>query len=167
MKKEDVLVVCGLNANTTRKMNNDETPNRWYIHSSEEIIKKIQAKIDTGAFSKIVFVDSDVSIFTFKETSKMNIKMYGKNLFSSENEISIIDHDGQVQVFNGDQFDFLLPPKTYNLNIAGIDLVGILSSSVVELSKANYYIAFNPSLVKSYKDVTYQRVKGHCRIEKG
>lgn len=166
MKKEEIIIVCGLNSNTTNKINTDGTPNRWYIYSSDDIIKKIQAKLDTGFYSKIVFVDSDPSIFVFKETSKMNIKVFGKSILSAENEISILTHNNEIEVFNGNNFDFILPPNMYNVNVAGIDLVGILSNTVVDLSSLNYFILFNPSLVKSYKDVTYSRIKGHCKIEK-
>lgn len=164
--KDEALVIFGLNNNTACKTNDDGTLNKWYIYSSEEIIQKIQQKIDEGNFSKVIFVDSDSSLFNFTQTLKMNIKVFGKGLFSVENEITIIDHDGNVLPFNGNQLDFLLPPDKTNMSVAGIDLVGLLSNSVVDLSNMKYYITFNPTLVKSYKDVTYSRIKGFCKIEK-
>ena len=96
----------------------------------------------------------------------MNIKVFGNKLLSVENEINIKDHDGNVMAFNGDQFDHLLPSDKTNLTVSGIDLVGVLSNSVIELNSCNYHITFNPTLVKSYKDVTYTKIKGFCKIEK-
>jgi hypothetical protein len=165
-KKEEVLVVFGMNPNTTNQINKDGSVNRWFISSSPEIVQKIQAKINLGLFDKVVFVDSDPSIFVFKETAKMNIKVFGNKLLSVENEITIRDYDENSLIFNGDQFDHILPSDKTNITVSGIDLVGLLSNSVVELNACNYHITFNPTLVKSYKDVTYSRIKGFCKIEK-
>jgi hypothetical protein len=165
--KEEVLIIFGLNENTTKKNNENGTANRWYIYSTSEIVEKINAAVNSGRFSKIILVESDISVFNFENhKSNMNIKVFGKNFLSSENEITIWDKEDQSMIFNGDNFDFLLPPGTFNLNVAGVDLVGLLSSSIVELSALKYYITFNPSLVKSYKDVTYSRIRGFCKIEK-
>jgi hypothetical protein len=166
MKKEDVLLIVGLNPNTTSKVNEDGSPNRWYIYSTEEIVAKIQQKINEGLYSKLVFVDSSPSMFVFPESKKMNIKVFGKSILSAENEITIIDHEGETIYFNGNQFDFLLPPATTNISVSGVDLVGLLSNTVVDLNSLRYYITLNPTLVKSYKDVTYGKVKGYCKIEK-
>lgn len=56
------------------------------------------------------------------------------------NELILNTHDGEQLYMNGDQLDFVLPPKNFEIHIAGIDINGIMKSVIDKLLDLGYKV---------------------------
>lgn len=163
-KKEEVLIVVGLNRSTIESTLSNGTVNRWKIEAGNIILEKVLDLMDQKNFSKVVFFESDKDYINFDLKKTMCIKKHGDSFLSKDNELVIYNHEYEEIFLNGDQFDFILPPDKTKVTVVGIDLLCSLSNTVVELSNIGYHVTVYPFLIKAYKDVTYDKIKGKCQI---
>lgn len=155
MKK--ALIIFGIN---------DETiSDKWGISSIKTILEKINDFVSSGDFSKIVLVDSS-NYYSFNKYSIVNIKKFNNPLFSNENELKILSHDNEEILLNSNQIDYILPVNEYKITVAGLDLLGSLSDGIKDLNKIGYHITVHPNLIKAWKNITYDKIRGLCQISK-
>lgn len=149
--KKVVLVVAGItdtlcSSNSRKKIRNNEE----LVSKVKNVIKRVNDSNYTALvnFSYPSDPMKDVNVFEdYPETRVVNIKIHSNSFIRKDNEIAIMDHDGNELLFNGDDFSFLFRPEEYDVYLCGIDLNGIFTNTIKELLDQGYSVkAFSDCL---------------------
>ena len=150
-KKKVALIVAGvgdtlLSNNSRKKIKNNEN----FVERVKDVIETVTENNYTALINFYYPSDTfkDVKVFSkYPKTRKVDIKIHSNSLLQKDNEISIIDHDDQELLYNGDDFTFFFRPEEYDVYLCGIDLNGIYSNSIKELLDKGYKVkAFSDCL---------------------
>lgn len=161
--KKFVLIIAGIGdalcSDNSRKK----------IKSNKELVEKVNKTLEhltkeSTNYSVVNFhypsdTLKDVNVFKDVPSTKLvNLKIHADSLLAKDNEMTIIDHDGEELLFNGDNFDFIFRPEEYEVYICGIDLHGILKKTIEELLDKGYKVALFSNCLNAmpatYKYVT-------------
>lgn len=154
MKKTAVIVVgvgdTMLSNTSHRKLKNNQEIIAKINTALEHIKKspKAHGVVDANYSSD---TKDHVNVFeSFKKTQVVKLNLNSTTLLHKNNEIVILDVDGEELRFNGDQLDFLLRPSEYDLVILGIDLHGMVAESIRELLAKGYKVSLLKDALSSY-----------------
>lgn len=93
------------------------------------------------------------------DTKGVNIKLFNRNLFSSENMMSINTYEGDIRDVSMNGFDYIFQPDEFVIHICGIDMNGIFIEAVKELTELGYTVYVYDSLMKSFSSNTIKFLK--------
>lgn len=101
----------------------------------------------------------DVTPFNaVKDTRLINVVLNSNRLLDISNEISFKNHDGDDVLFNGNDLDFIIPPKDFEIHVCGVDINGVFKPVLQELLAKGYKVYLYSDMIKRYKD-TEQFIK--------
>lgn len=86
------------------------------------------------------------------ETRLLNVVLNSNKLLDISNEISMKDAQGDTLLFNGNDLDFLLPPKDFEFHIVGVDMNGIYQDIIKSLLEKGYKVFLYSDMIKRYRE---------------
>ncbi len=144
--KKFVVIVAGIGdalcSDSSRKKirNNNELVEK--VKSTLEFLTKDQTNYSIVNFHYPSDTLKDVNVFKdYPNTKVVDMKIHSDTLIVKDNEMTIIDHDGEELLFNGDSFDFIFRPEEYEVYICGIDLHGILKKTIEDLLEKDFKVS--------------------------
>lgn len=124
-----------------------------------ERIKTLITNTGTKVFSAYVNSvqnnDRNNVVNLFEKTSLpvIQFKSHVPDQFNVYNSFEIKELDGGARVINATDFDFILPPKNYEIHICGADFYGSLEKLVQDLLVLGYTVRVYNDLIKRHKSV--------------
>lgn len=85
-------------------------------------------------------------------TRLINVVLNSNSLLNISNEVSLINDEKEVMLFNGNELDFLAPPKDFEIHIIGVDVNGIYKQIIPELLEKGYKVYLYSDMIKRFKD---------------
>ena len=154
MHKNKLLLVSGL----------DDTffsPNsrRHLIHGAElgnKIIKHITNSPDQYyGYINLALPTAywkEIQPFTaVKDSRLVHITLNSNSILHISNEIALPTVEGP-KLFNGNDLDFILPPKDYEIHIVGVDINGYFKGIIQDLLAKGYKVYLYSDMIKRFKD---------------
>lgn len=102
--------------------------------------------LDINPFSKVL------------PTRLINVVLNSAKLLDVSNEIALKNIEQEVALFNGNDLDFILPPKDFEIHICGVDINGIYKTVIQELLDKGFKVYLYSDMIKRYKE-TEQFIK--------
>lgn len=94
-----------------------------------------------------------VNLFEHTLNPVINFKNIVPDQFNVYNSFTINELDGGTRTINATDFDFILPPKHYEIHICGADFYGSLEKLVNDLLALGYVVRVYNDLIKRHKSV--------------
>ena len=95
----------------------------------------------------------DVTPFdTVNKKRLINVVLNSNSLLNISNEVSLENQEGEVMLFNGNDLDFLVPSKDFEVHIVGVDVNGIYKQIIQELLEKGYKVYLYSDMIKRFKD---------------
>lgn len=123
----------------------------------DKIVKHIQENI--GEYYGVVNLTtpteywSEVTPFTpVKDTRLINVLLNSNKFLDISNEISLKNQEGEALLFNGNDLDFILPSKDYEIHICGVDMNGIYQDIIKSLLEKGYKVYLYSDMIKRYRE---------------
>lgn len=96
---------------------------------------------------------SEVKPFeSVKDTRLINVVLNSNKLLDISNEISLKNIENETLLFNGNDLDFLLPSKDYEIHICGVDMNGIYQNIIQTLLDKDYSVYLYSDMIKRYRE---------------
>lgn len=155
MTQKTLVIVAGagdtmLGDNSFRKLKNN-TEVRQKISTALEHISKLQKSVGVVDLNYPSDTQEEVKVFKpFRNTKVVSLNLNTQELIHKNNELVILDLDGQELRFNGDQFDYIFRPEEYEIILMGIDLHGVLSESIKTLLDKGYRVKLLKDALSTY-----------------
>lgn len=115
----------------------------------------------TGVVNVTIPADTTKTVNVFagrRPQSVSKLTLYSDaSLLHVNNELKILSVDQEELLFNGNQFDFIFPPKDYEIHVCGLDVNGVMVSSIKELLDLNYTVKLYSGSIKPHKN-TYKQI---------
>lgn len=95
----------------------------------------------------------DVTPFeTVNPNRLINVVLNSNSLLNISNEVSLVNNEKEVMLFNGNELDFIVPPKDFEIHIVGVDVNGIFKQIIPELFEKGYKVYLYSDMIKRFKD---------------
>lgn len=104
--------------------------------------------------SNIVNVDKNL-----QPTKIINLKLCTDQFLHVNNELSLTDYEGDTMLFNGNQLDFIIRPKDFDIHICGIDINGVFIDAIDSLLDLGYYVTVYSDMIKPFSKKTIMHIK--------
>lgn len=97
---------------------------------------------------------AEVKPFTpVQDTRLINVVLNSNKFLDVSNEISIKDSESNKPLlFNGNDLDFLLPSKDFEIHIVGVDMNGIYQDIIKTLLEKSYKVFLYSDMIKRYRE---------------
>jgi len=96
---------------------------------------------------------SEVQPFTpVAPTRLINVLLNSNKFLDVSNEISLKNVDKEPMLFNGNDLDYLIPSKDYEVHICGVDINGIYQDVIKSLLDKGYKVYLYSDMVKRYRE---------------
>lgn len=123
----------------------------------EKVINHIEANIDQyyGVINLTTPTEywSEVQPFTPVKNSRLiNVVLNSTKFLDISNEISVKDTNNETLLFNGNDLDFLLPSKDFEIHIVGVDMNGIYQDIIKSLLDKGYKVYLYSDMIKRYRE---------------
>lgn len=123
----------------------------------EKITKHIQNNIDQyyGVINLTTPTEywSEVQPFSPVKNSRLiNVVLNSNKFLDISNEISVKDTNNESLLFNGNDLDFLLPSKDFEIHIVGVDMNGIYQDIIKTLLDKGYKVYLYSDMIKRYRE---------------
>lgn len=156
MKKNIILLTIGVGDFFFSPSHNSK------VVKQEEFVSKVETILKKNQYSCVVNVstpnDSTNVVNVFKDLRKQSVAklvVHADQFLHPTNELSFTSIDNDQLLFNGNDFDFILPPKDYDIHVLGIDINGIFNPAISELIKLGYNVTLYSDAIKPFKN-TYK-----------
>jgi len=87
-----------------------------------------------------------------KDSRLINVVLNSNKLLDISNEISLKNVEKETLLFNGNDLDFLLPSKDYEIHICGVDMNGIYQNIIQTLLEKDYSVYLYSDMIKRYRE---------------
>lgn len=123
----------------------------------DKITKHIQSNIDQyyGVINLTTPTEywSEVQPFSpVKDSRLINVVLNSNKFLDISNEISVKDANNEALLFNGNDLDFLLPSKDFEIHIVGVDMNGIYQDIIKSLLDKGYKVYLYSDMIKRYRE---------------
>lgn len=114
--------------------------------------------------------DSNKDINVFKQLPKSRVidyKLFVPSILDVYNSFEVIEKDGSIKLINASDFDFILPPSTYEIHICGVDINGFFKPMIDTLLSKGYTVYLYSDMIKRFKNTEAEIVslKNHKNFE--
>ena len=110
-------------------------------------ISKMLSEMTT--FNKDEFNALLLSDFTKKgRSNSINLDNY----LDVVNEVKLVEEDNSSLLLNGNQLDYILPSKDFEIHLCGVDINGVYVNFIKELLEKGYVVYLYSDLIKRYRD---------------
>lgn len=106
--------------------------------------------------------DTETNVNVYKQIPHqkiINFKLCTDQLLHVNNELSITDHHGDIMLFNGNQFDFIVRPQDYDIHICGIDINGIFIDAIDSFLRLGFSVTVYSDVIKPFSKKTINHIK--------
>lgn len=140
---------------------------RRYIPHKSELSSKIAGHIKTHMDKYYGVVNlafptahyKDINPFESVPKSRLvNIVLNSNSLLNVSNELALPTQTGP-KLFNGNDFDFILPSKDFEIHIVGVDVNGYFKNVIKELLDRDYKVFVYSNMIKRFT-ATEEIIKG-------
>lgn len=154
MQKNKILLVSGI-ADTFFSPHS-----RRKLEYGFELAEKIQTLVDNtsnyfGFINLTIPTDknNDVYVFKNKRTQRViNLTLHSEKLLDVVNEVKLVEEDNSSLLLNGNQLDYILPSKDFEIHLCGVDINGVYVNFIKELLEKGYVVYLYSDLIKRYRD---------------
>lgn len=144
------------------------TESQRLINNGPELFNKVHSILkDSGSvLGAYVSVNNPADTFRYinfnnivPQTKIINFKLCSNEFLHLNNEISLTDYSNDTMLFDGNQLDFILPPKDYDIHICGIDINGVFINAINSLIKLGYSVTVYSDAIKPFSKRTILHIK--------
>lgn len=116
----------------------------------------------TGVVNISIPADSNRHVNVFKNrkpSSVSKLVLYtDESLLHGNNELTILTSDQNEElVYHASHFDFIFPPKDYEIHVCGLDVNGLMVPSIKELLNLGYTVKLYSGSIKPFRN-TYKQI---------
>lgn len=87
-----------------------------------------------------------------KDTRLITVTLNSNKFLDVSNEIKVKNVENKTLLFNGNDLDFLLPSKDFEIHIVGVDMNGIYQNIVQVLLEKGYKVFLYSDMIKRYRE---------------
>ncbi len=151
MQKNIVLIVAGIGdfffgPESTKSIKN-----------KENLLDNIQSIINKNNYKAVVNLTTPHETYNninplkdVRSQSVINFTLHSEEFLHKNNEISLTTLDNEELLQDGNQFDFLLRPKDFDIHICGIDLNGSFKNTIEELLEKGYHVTVYSDAIRPF-----------------
>ena len=151
MQKNIILIVAGVGdfffgTDSNKVIKNKES----LLDSLQTIVAKNNYKAVVNLTTPHDTLDS-INIFSqIRKQAVVDFTLHSESFLHKNNEISITTHDNDTVLVDGDQFDFLLRPKDFDIHICGIDLNGSFKDTIEGLLAKGFHVTVYSDAIRPF-----------------
>lgn len=95
---------------------------------------------------------SDTNVFeNVAPTKLVKTILHNSSILSKDNELTIVNHDNEDMLFDGDAFGFLFRPCDYDVHMLGIDINGVFAPTITDLLAKGYHVTLYSDVSRPFK----------------
>lgn len=151
MQKNIILIVAGAG---DFFFGSDSTK---VIKNKEALLDTLKTLVNKNNYKSVVNVttphDTLDSINIFSQVRKqalIDFTLHSESFLHKNNEISITTHDDETMLIDGDQFDFVVRPKDYDIHVCGIDLNGSFKNTIEDLLEKGFHVTVYSDAIRPF-----------------
>ena len=85
-----------------------------------------------------------------REQALIDFTLHSESFLHRNNEISVTTQDNEELLLDGDQFDFLLRPKDFDVHLCGIDLNGSFKNTIEDLLEKGFHVTVYSDAIRPF-----------------
>lgn len=153
--KNKILLVAGVGDTLFSKKSRRQLT--YGFELGEKVTKHIKDNIDSyyGVINLTTPTEywSEVTPFADVNPQRLiNVVLNSNKFLDISNEISLKDSQKETLLFNGNDLDFLLPSKDFEIHICGVDMNGIYQNTIQSLLEKGYKVFLYSDMIKRYRE---------------
>lgn len=136
------------------------------VKDRDELINNLQQAMNLKRYKAVINVRNNrsttdnVSLLDgVPKTQLITYTMHSDSFNDPLNELKLNTIDGEQVLLDGNQLDFVLPPKDYTIHLAGIDVNGIFKDIVELFLGLGYKVAIYSDASRPLQ-TTYKYING-------
>jgi hypothetical protein len=127
------------------------------IKNKESLLSSLNTIVDKNNYKAVVNLTTphdtlnSVNIFRkVREQALIDFTLHSESFLHRNNEISVTTQDNEELLLDGDQFDFLLRPKDFDVHLCGIDLNGSFKNTIEDLLEKGFHVTVYSDAIRPF-----------------